>query len=76
MAVKENDNKKKSSTKKTVKKNNSKKSTERSELDVTTRIRVDDVRINDAESLDVSFLEGKSKKKLKFRDLKIFPMKK
>ena len=63
MAVKENDSKKKSSTKKTVKKNNSKKSTERSELDVTTRIRVDDVRINDAESLDVSFLEGKSKKK-------------
>lgn len=32
-------------------------------LEDTTRIRVDDNRINDADSLDVSFIEGKKKKK-------------
>ena len=56
MAVKDNN---KNSKKKNIRKNK-----EESELDVTTRIRVDDVRINDAESLDVSFLEGSNKKRV------------
>ena len=31
-------------------------------LDTTTKIRVDEERINDSESLDISFLEGRNKK--------------
>ena len=34
------------------------------ELNVTTRIRIDDNRINDSESLDTSFLEGRIGKKV------------
>lgn len=34
-------------------------------LEDTTRIRIDDVRINDAESLDVSFIEGRKNKKVR-----------
>lgn len=43
-------------------KNNSYK--KKDNLDVTTRIRIDEKRINDAESLDVSFLSDKSGKKI------------
>ena len=34
------------------------------DLDVTTRIRIDDTRINDSDSLDTSFLEGRLEKKV------------
>ena len=40
-----------------------KKKKEEVKLEDTTRIRVDDNRINDAESLDISFIEGKTKNK-------------
>ena len=51
------------------KKNNNKNKREDKSIDKslenTTRIRIDDNRINDAESLDTSFLEGRLDKKLK-----------
>lgn len=55
-----------STPKRTTKKLNvdKKKNSKKKDLDVTTRIRVDEVRINDAESLDTSFLEGRSKKRV------------
>ena len=42
-------------------KNNKKKQSKKS-LEATTRIRVDDIRLNDSESLDTSFLEGRIEK--------------
>ena len=46
------------------KKNNSKKDLEDTrELDNTTRIRIDAERLNDSDSLDTSFLEGRVEKK-------------
>lgn len=36
----------------------------KNKLDVTTRIRVDEIRLNDYESLDTSFLEGRANKKV------------
>lgn len=77
MAGKKSDTKSSIVSKSGTKKTNSKtKSTSRSkvkkevktdnvnETDVTTRIRIDDLRINDVDSLDTSFLEGKGKKKI------------
>ena len=59
-------NKKNSSNSSSVNKKNyrthNKQKKDNDDLDVTTRIRIDENRINDADSLDVSFLEGKSKK--------------
>ena len=46
-------------------KNDKKKSNKDNSLENTTRIRIDDGRINDAESLDTSFLEGRLEKKSK-----------
>lgn len=56
-----------------VKKEEAKKTRKKKEevkLEDTTRIRVTEDRINDAESLDVSFLEGKRKKRSKEKILK------
>lgn len=39
--------------------------------DVTTRIRIDDVRLNDSESLDTSFLEGRYEKNEKKNSKKV-----
>ena len=47
-----------------TKKTNSKKTTPK-KLEDTVRIRIDDERVNDAESLDTSFIEGKKRKKVK-----------
>ena len=47
------------------KKANSKK---KNELDITTRIRIDESRINDSESLDTSFLEGRIRKDKKKKE--------
>ncbi len=44
------------------------KKKEEKKLEDTTRIRVDGERINDAESLDISFVEGKSKKTRKAKE--------
>ena len=61
---------KKTNTRKTTKKSSSTKTekvTKKSndtKLEDTTRIRVDDVRINDADSLDVSFIDGRKSKKV------------
>ena len=52
-------NTKKASTKKTTKSTTTKK------LEDTIRIRIDDDRVNDADSLDTSFIEGKKRKKVK-----------
>ena len=55
-------------TKKTTKKTNTKKSSTNKapkKLEDTIRIRIDDDRVNDAESLDTSFIEGKKRKKVK-----------
>lgn len=41
------------------------------DLDVTTRIRVDEVRINDVDSLDTSFLEGRNEKRVKKNTRKV-----
>ena len=50
-----------STPKRTVKKkNNTNKS-----FDVTTRIRVDEIRLNDSDSLDTSFLEGRVERQAK-----------
>ena len=46
---------------KEVKKTKKKKS---EDLDITTRIRTDDDRLNEAESLDVSFIDGSKKKNI------------
>ena len=40
-------------------------SKEKKETDVTTKIRIDKIRLNDSESLDTSFLEGRFKKKVR-----------
>ena len=58
------------SPKRTTKNNTSKSKkniskTKNKDFDVTTRIRVDEVRLNDSESLDTSFLEGRVEKKVK-----------
>ena len=58
------------SPKRTTKNNTSKNKkniskTKNKDFDVTTRIRVDEVRLNDSESLDTSFLEGRVEKKVK-----------
>ena len=59
MSVKKN--KPYSTPKRTVKKkNNTNKS-----FDVTTRIRVDEIRLNDSDSLDTSFLEGRVERQAK-----------
>ena len=50
---------KKTSTKKTVKNTTPKK------LEDTIRIRIDDDRVNDVDSLDTSFIEGKKRSKVK-----------
>ena len=57
-------NKKKSTgtSNSSVKKKSTPSKKKKEDLDITTRIRVDEDRINDADSLDVSFLGGKSKK--------------
>ena len=60
----EEDKKKKTTSKKTTKKTTSKK-VKKDDLDVTTRIRIDNDRINDVDSLDTSFMEGRSKNKVK-----------
>lgn len=62
--------KKKETVKEEKKKTTRKKKEEVVKLEDTTRIRVDDNRINDAESLDVSFMEGKKKRVNKERILK------
>ena len=59
MSVKKN--KPYSTPKRTVKKKNN---TNRS-FDVTTRIRVDEIRLNDSDSLDTSFLEGRVERQAK-----------
>lgn len=41
------------------------KSTKNKELELTTRIRIDEERINDFETLDTSFLEGRMDRKVK-----------
>ena len=38
---------------------------DKSEMEATTRIRIDDGRLNDSDSLDTSFLEGRIDKKVK-----------
>ena len=59
-----------SSPKRTTKKVRSqKKSKEVS--DVTTRIRIDDIRLNDSDSLDTSFLEGRAEKQVKKNTRKV-----
>ena len=49
---------------KTKSNNKNKQVNTKDNFDVTTRLRVDDVRLNDAESLDTSFLEGRFEKKV------------
>jgi len=60
----------KKETGKEEKKTTRKKKKEEVKLEDTTRIRVDDNRINDADSLDVSFMEGKKERVNKERILK------
>ena len=66
------DNKEETKTKKTTKKSTTKKNTtskktttkkKEVKLEDTVRIRIDDDRVNDADSLDTSFIEGKKRKK-------------
>ena len=52
-------------SKKIVNKNNNKVRKKKSNFDTTTKIRIDKERINDIESLDTSFLEGRMSKKTK-----------
>ena len=68
------DNKEETKTKKTTKKSTTKKNTtskktttkkKEVKLEDTVRIRIDDDRVNDADSLDTSFIEGKKRKKIK-----------
>lgn len=59
-----------SSPKRTTKKVNSRKKT-KEVPEVTTRIRVDDIRLNDSDSLDTSFLEGRAEKQVKRNTKKV-----
>ena len=54
-----------STNKKNSKKQNSRKTSKRSDLDLTTRIRIDQERLEDSDSLDTSFLEGRIGKQVK-----------
>lgn len=56
---------KKTSSKKTNTKKVSTKKTTPKKLEDTIRIRIDDDRVNDVDSLDTSFIEGKKRKKVK-----------
>lgn len=47
------------------KKTNTRRSTSRKKLEQTTRIRIDNERLNDFDSLDTSFLEGRVEQKAK-----------
>lgn len=54
----------------TSRRNNNKK--EKVNLENTVRIRIDDVRLNDEDSLDTSFLEGRIKKNKKIKKQRTF----
>lgn len=59
-----------SSPKRTTKKVNTRRKTKEMP-DVTTRIRIDDIRLNDSDSLDTSFLEGRAEKQVKRNTRKV-----
>ena len=66
--VEENTNKntkKKTTNNASTKNNNIKKNNSKKKLEDTVRIRIDDDRVNDVESLDTSFIDGKKKDKVK-----------
>lgn len=59
-----------STPKRTTKRINN-KSNNKAKTDVTTRIRIDEIRLNDSESLDTSFLEGRIEKQSRKNSSKV-----
>ena len=55
----------------TPKRTTKKKKVDSKGLDVTTRIRVDEIRLNDSDSLDTSFLEGRVDRQAKKNSKKV-----